>query len=223
MLMGLVSVVGCAPKKIMVGQPPRPASGPTLLSRLPAKGSKAIPCRGLAGAVQVLLLPDGQLYFRAGMEIDADGSPRAKLLDPLYGQSRTSLQYSGLTGQDRFLDAEKIPYIVLPGGFAEQFGIEVGDLAAVFFHHTLVFAVYADVGPAGKLGEGSIRLAELCGHQPWKNWSGDESFSTHGGIPAGDVEYLVFPGSRLPDLRPSTIVDAINQRGAELLAETCKP
>lgn len=120
------------------------------------------------------------VYFRAGMAIDADGSPRARQIDP-HGQTQTSLRYR----DGRSVDAEQVPYFVLPGGKYKHLGIQLGDIAAVRYNGKVAFAVFADVGPRHKLGEGSIALAQELGIP---------ANPRTGGV-RGGVEYLVFPGS----------------------------
>lgn len=120
------------------------------------------------------------VYFRAGMTIDADGSPRARQIDPT-GQLNTSLRHR----DGRSVNAETVPYFVLPGGQYKHLGIKLGDMAAVRYNGKVAFAVFADVGPRHKLGEGSMALAQQLGinHNP-----------RNGGV-RGGVEYMVFPGS----------------------------
>lgn len=120
------------------------------------------------------------VYFRAGMTIDADGSPRARQIDPT-GQTQTSLRYP----DGRSVNAETVPYFVLPGGQYKHLGIKLGDIAAVRYNGKVAFAVFADVGPRHKLGEGSIALAQELGIP---------ASPRTGGV-RGGVEYMVFPGS----------------------------
>ncbi len=103
----------------------------------------------------------------------------------------------------RFVDASKIPYIVLPGEVARQSGTWLGDMAVVLNLRTgdYSYAIFADVGT---LGEGSIALA---------NNLGISSDARHGGTWWG-VLYLVFPGSG--DHRPKTI-DEIDRATQKLL------
>jgi glycosyl hydrolase group 75 (putative chitosanase) len=44
-------------------------------------------------------------------------------------------------------------------------GIRLGDVAAVIYGDKLEFAVFGDVGPSTKLGEGSIALHRALGHE----------------------------------------------------------
>lgn len=89
-----------------------------------------------------------------------------------------------------YVDARKIPYIVLPAALARQFGVALGDLAFVVNERNgkSSFAIYADTGPADKIGEGSIALARAL------DVNADPR---HGGIQEAVITYLVFPGSGL--------------------------
>jgi len=101
----------------------------------------------------------------------------------------------------RYVDASKIPYVVLPGGVAREAGMRLGDFALVLNLHNgnRSYAIYADVGT---LGEGSIALADNLGIH---------SDARVGGT-RGGVLYVVFPGSG--DGAPHT-VDEINALAAE--------
>lgn len=88
------------------------------------------------------------------------------------------------TDPTRYVDASKIPYVVLPGGLARDAGARLGDFAVILNvrEHKTAFAVFADVGT---LGEGSVALADNLGI--WSN-------ARQGGRRAG-LFYVVFPGS----------------------------
>lgn len=123
----------------------------------------------------------GSVYFRAGMAVDADGSPRARQIDP-YGQLETSLRHRNGSA----VNAETTKYFVLPLQKYQQFGVRLGDIAAVRYNDQVRFAVFADVGPHQKLGEGSMALAASLGINPNPR---------NGGTHRPEVEYIVFPGS----------------------------
>ncbi|MCX6218471.1 glycoside hydrolase family 75 protein [Spirosoma sp.] len=63
----------------------------------------------------------------------------------------------------RYVNSETIPYIALPGKFSVDF--KLGDIACVVNtkNKKMCFAIFADIGPADKIGEGSIFLAEQLG------------------------------------------------------------
>lgn len=123
----------------------------------------------------------GSVYFRAGMAVDADGSPRARQIDP-YGQLDTSLRHRNGAA----VNAETTKYFVLPLQKYQQYGVRLGDIAAVRYNDQVRFAVFADVGPHQKLGEGSMALAASLGINPNPR---------NGGTHRPEVEYIVFPGS----------------------------
>lgn len=84
----------------------------------------------------------------------------------------------------RYVDASKIPYIVLPGELSRQMGARLGDFAVVvnLRKASSAYAIFADIGT---LGEGSVALANELGI-----WSDAREGGTRGGI-----LYLVYPGS----------------------------
>jgi hypothetical protein len=100
------------------------------------------------------------------------------------------------------VDASKIPYVALPDEVARESGARLGDLAVVVNTRNgrFSYAIFADIG---KLGEGSIALADNLGI-----WSD----ARDGGRWAG-VLYLVFPGSG--DHRPMSL-EEINERTAAI-------
>jgi hypothetical protein len=104
-----------------------------------------------------------------------------------YFVSMTALQdeSKAKTDPSRYVDSSEIPYIVLPGNHSA--GAKLGDFAVVFNHKNgkIANAIYADVGPSSKIGEGSIALAKAL-EIP--------SSPKTGGV-AKDVMYIVFPCS----------------------------
>jgi len=81
---------------------------------------------------------------------------------PGYYVSPTSLADKSKKIQDpnRYVDSQEIPYIALPSKFSTQF--KLGDIALVVNkkNNLRCYAIFADVGPANKIGEGSINLAK---------------------------------------------------------------
>ena len=94
------------------------------------------------------------------------------------------------TAAGTYVDARKIPYIVLPPEFIKQFSVALGDLAMVTNRRNgkTSFAIFADVGPHGKIGEGSIALARAL------DLNDDPRY---GGTGNSSIAYLVFPKSGL--------------------------
>ncbi len=69
------------------------------------------------------------------------------------------------TSTARYVDSEQIPFIALPSDLE---GPELGDIVYVFNTrtHRSSPAIFADQGPVGKIGEGSIALARRLGINP---------------------------------------------------------
>lgn len=131
----------------------------------------------------------GQPGHWDGVLQDRDGNPLVQGPEdpfPGYYISCTSLADRTKRPLDptRFVDASKIPYIVLPREVAFESGTHLGDFAVVMNLRSGAwsYAIFADVGT---FGEGSIALADHLGI-----WSDARRGGTWGGI-----FYLVFPGS----------------------------
>jgi hypothetical protein len=145
-----------------------------------------------------------------GIITDRDGDPLIQQeRDPYPGYyiSCTSLadKTKSFTDPTRYVDASKIPYVVLPQEVADRGGARLGDFAIVvnLGNGKSSFAIYADIGT---LGEGSVALANVLGIQ---------SDARHGGESDG-ILYLVFPGSG--NRRPRTIGE-IQSAGEKLLMD----
>jgi hypothetical protein len=107
---------------------------------------------------------------------------------PGYYISTTSLQDSSKDPKDptRYVDSESVPFLVLPSN--AKFGASLADFgfAANPSNGRSAGCVFADTGPKGKIGEGSIALATLLGIP---------SSPKNGGVSHGIV-YVVFRGSK---------------------------
>lgn len=146
-----------------------------------------------------------------GLAKDADGEPFIQGPDdpfPGYYVSATALadHLKAVNDPTRYVDASRIPFVVLPGGMAREIGARPGDFAIVFNHRNGKgsYAIFADVGPHDRIGEGSVALAENLGIR---------SDARNGGT-RGGIFFLVFPGSG--NGRPRTL-DEINSEGRKLL------
>jgi hypothetical protein len=146
-----------------------------------------------------------------GLAKGPDGEPILQGPDdpfPGYYISATALSDRSKPWNDptRYVDASKIPYIVLPGSFARQIGARPGDFSVVLNQRNgkSSYAIFGDVGPSDRIGEGSVALAENLGIR---------SDARNGGTRRG-ILYLVFPGSG--NGRPRTI-DEINGESEKLL------
>ncbi len=106
----------------------------------------------------------------------------------------------------RYVDSENIPFFVLPSAVKTAGGITIGDVG--FVYNTVTgkgcYAIYADAGPSGSIGEGSIYLA---------NQIGINSNARTGGTSSLIIDYIIFPGSgQGQGIIPT--VTKINQVGA---------
>ena len=103
-------------------------------------------------------------------------------------------------------------YIVWPKGFFRQFVINIGDVAEVIYHDQVECALFGDVGPPDKIGEGSLALAQ--GHDLFVEHKGKRVVV--GGIP-DNVVYIVFPGSRPQNLTSENINQRVRGQGRNYL------
>jgi len=133
------------------------------------------------------ILVGGELVYQSELQLDTDGWPDGKTQGDSTWQPDTTLQYSDGT----YVNANRVPYFVLPQTWYSQFGIKTGDLGAVVFKDKLAFAVFADVGPKAKLGEGSLELLRELGEERLRP-NGRVINSGMG----GGVTTVVFPGSK---------------------------
>ena len=143
-----------------------------------------------------------------GLVADRNGTPFIQGANdpfPGYYVSCTALtdRTKDVSDPGRYVDASKIPYVVLPGDLAREAGARLGDFAVVFNMRNgkSSYAIFADIGT---LGEGSIALAENLGIS---------SDARQGGT-RGGILYHVFTGSGNGKPRP---VDEINTETAKLL------
>jgi Fungal chitosanase of glycosyl hydrolase group 75 len=126
---------------------------------------------------------------------------------PGFYVSTTTLQTPSFGRRDprRYVNSEAVNFIVLPRGL--NLSAKLGDYAVVIRPKTgaIGYAVYADVGPARQIGEGSIALA---------NALGIPSNAKTGGV-ANGIVYIVFHGSSkaLSPFQPD-----IDKAGAALFA-----
>jgi hypothetical protein len=152
------------------------------------------------GATFVGTFPGGQLFFESNLELDDDGSIYHE--QDKTGQAGTSLSASHGKG----IDANAVPYIVLPSNSFGHWGIQLGNMAMVFYNGRVSPAIFADHGPEGQLGEGSIELHRRLGHETIQNGK-----LVNKGITGGGVLTFVFPHSGYHKARPVTAIEAIAQ------------
>jgi hypothetical protein len=132
------------------------------------------------------------------------GQPVLQKSGPYRGYyiSTTSLEQGNVRGErnpKRYIDATRVPYVALPPDFVRTFGIHLGDRAVVVnqANGRSAYAIFADVGPQGRIGEGSIALAKALGIPANPRHDGVED----------RITYLIFPGSTA---RPKSHINARN-------------
>ena len=120
--------------------------------------------------------------------------------------SKTALQDARYPAQDvrRYVASSEVPYLAVPPELL-KLGVSLGDLARVTYEGRSAYALVADVGPAGRLGEGSILLAQRLGIPS----------SARSGGARGGVRYEVVLGSGRKQPLDAAAVD---QQGAALFA-----
>ncbi len=150
-----------------------------------------------------------------GVVTDNNGNPIIQSSgDPFPGMyvSTTSLVNSSYSSTNplRYANSETVPFFVLPTAVVSLGGITIGDIAYVY--NTVTgqgcYAIYADSGPSGKLGEGSIYLANQIGVDP---------DARTGGTSLEIIDYIVFPGSGYGQGIIPTIAQ-INSIGSTMIA-----
>lgn len=178
------------------------------VSLLKSKRTREIDHSDLTGARFMCRLPGGQLYYDSKLDLDTDGS-RFAAQDGT-GQSKTSLRYA----DGKSVDADAVPYFVLPGGFYHSKGISLGDVAVVIYQARIEYAVFADVGPEDKIGEGSIALHRSLGHETVIGGRLNNIGITR------DVITIVFPGSGNRTPQTPELIRVIGERLFTLLSLT---
>lgn len=113
---------------------------------------------------------------------------------PGYYVSTTALNNPGFAKTDpaRYVDATRIPYIVLPlrryTRFHQSPRLRLSDVGVAYntANGLTSFVQFAELGPSSKIGEGSIALADALGIN---------SNAKNGGTSRRQVVYVVFPGT----------------------------
>ena len=143
-----------------------------------------------------------------GLVTDNNGNPIVQGDDdpaPGYYVSTTALVDRSKAPENprRYVDATEIPYIALPKSVQRALpALQLSDFAIVLNGGESSGAFFADIGPEGKLGEGSIELAQELGI---------DSDARTGGTKQG-VVYLVFAGSGSCFLRSVEKIQAEAER-----------
>lgn len=158
-----------------------PAASVARLGRIVKLAQDSAPITpGLKGLEFMCSLP-GALYFQSDCDLDTDGKRIAGIEYDRTHQDRVSM--------NRNIDSNVVRFYVLPKLFAQRYGISIGDVAAMIYRDILIYAVFADTGPADKIGEASIAVHRAFGFERIKNGR-----IVDVGIPSGVIT-IVFPRS----------------------------
>lgn len=138
--------------------------------KLPILSRKATPVKepalvGLQSIVKVFA-DDGSAAFISVSDLDLDTDGKR---DPAIKYEPTFQEQTSIDPKGEWCDSNDINFIVLPGGFVDRHGgpsmIPLGCLATVIYKDKVAHAIFADVGPRGKYGEGSIALHRALGFE----------------------------------------------------------
>lgn len=142
----------------------------------------------------ILRFTDETVFFDAKMAIDADGSVLSKRAEHP-NQPETALHYPDAGPS---LDAERVPYIVMPlGDFRRESGVGLGDLAAVMKDGVVHFAIIGDLGPRTHIGEASMKLHNEFGRDICTAYDTDGNCSAFTDTSLDPpVLYFLFPDTR---------------------------
>jgi hypothetical protein len=146
------------------------------------------------------------VYYECKFDIDNDGSGGNAAHDPFHSDDTNLHDINGA------LDANKIAYAVLPldrserrvkrpglTDFGRELGLRPGDLGVAMWREKSVgdvrrvFFIYGDKGPANKLGEGSVHMADALNINSNPNSGGIDS-STMKQLKKGII-HIAFPNS----------------------------
>ncbi|MEU6816672.1 glycoside hydrolase family 75 protein [Streptomyces sp. NPDC046860] len=128
------------------------------------------------------------VFWKADLDVDCDGRSGTRCnrrTDPYFSPATAFPQSDG-----RPLDAERLPYIVIPPASGiwdhRAHGVRGGSVAAVLYRDRIAYAVVGDTGPRDIIGEASYATARALGIDPDPRG---------GGTPSG-VTYIVFRDAR---------------------------
>ena len=154
---------------------------------------------------------NGAVFWKADMDIDCDGQVTTECnrrTDPWF-QDQTAFHQS----DGRPLNAEELPYVVVPGPSGiwnyTGSGIRGGSVAAVIYDDKVEYAVVGDTGPTKIIGEASYAAARALGINP---------DPATGGAASG-VTYIVFTDSRVSPIEDQDATASLGEALAEQFLE----
>lgn len=177
-------------------------------------------CSNDQNRVKALLrFPDGAIFFESKLSLDIDGSWKACNNAGSTDQCPTWFRWQNQSGNARFVDADKFPYVAIPIAglngvndpeFRDKTGVNKGDLGVVVFRDKVVPVFVADGGPHNKLGEGSTALLKAIGQDRCLQWNGGHCERFKDVSVESGVLFFLFPHSAIPDLTPENALQKVN-------------
>ncbi|MER9456576.1 glycoside hydrolase family 75 protein [Mesorhizobium sp. M0478] len=146
------------------------------------------------------------------VQTDGDALPK----DAFVSETRVPVPDGPVGTQRHWVDATKIPYVVLTSSFVAKYHVKPGDLAAVYWpnSHKVALAVYGD---EGGLGEASVRLHYDLGNDPMVKSGGVQRAKNAIG---SRVITVVFPGSSTnPTVNSDKWIAQIRSDGGQALKD----
>jgi hypothetical protein len=187
-------------------------------------------CSNDPNRVRALLkFPNGAIFFESKLGLDVDGSHKACSDPGSADQCATWFKWPGLTGNARFVDSDRFPYVVIPIAnqrgrsdteFRDKTGVDSGDLGVVVFRDKVVPVFVADGGPHNKLGEGSAALFRELGQDRCRRTGpgGHCQRYLDASIESG-VLFFLFPGSKIEGLTPENALERVRREALRRFAE----
>ncbi|MCI0752149.1 response regulator [Teichococcus vastitatis] len=149
----------------------------------------------------------GNLFFRSRLELASESASNSR---DIPSSRAARLHYAD--GSE--IDGREIPYIALPGppDWLFDFGIQLGDFAAVIVRDTLAFAVFGAFSEVNRLGRCSTELFRLLRQR--------DPDADRGRYLPREIACLVFPrsGSHLNLKDAATLKEAIATKGLHFFA-----
>ncbi|CAL9357299.1 glycoside hydrolase family 75 protein [Streptomyces sp. enrichment culture] len=151
------------------------------------------------------------VYWKADLDVDCDGRPGDRC------NGRTDPHFSPATAftadDGRPLDAERLPYVVVPEPSEiwdhRADDVRAGSLAALVHGDRVRYAVVGDVGPRDLIGEASYAAARSLGIP---------ADPAGGGVSSG-VTYIVFKGSEAESIGDTTAAEKAGERLARTFVD----
>ncbi|MCW5252092.1 glycoside hydrolase family 75 protein [Streptomyces sp. SHP 1-2] len=191
-----------------------PVRAADLLARMrdcdPVSSGRYRPDAGAPADIPVCGTSDA-VFWKADLDIDCDGRPGEHCNADTDPHFTDATAYTGPDG--RPLDAERLPYVVVPEPSEiwdhREHGIGGGSVAAVVYEDRVGYAVVGDVGPRDLIGEASYAAAESLGI---------DTDPRAGGAASG-VSYIVFKDSRAEPIDDPAAAVAAGERLARRFAD----